>query len=319
MNELPESLRRYEEELRRAVARDRRRATGRRRARRVGVAAIVAAAAALGVLTALPAGGGSLVDRAAAALREDSGTILHFEVVGRRVTADGTTVGWRQERWQAGKRADARQVEWTSSGAPVESAVADGVPQLYDPATDTILVGRSKAEILPEVGQDGRQVKEGDDAAARKLRDALAKKASALGMPVDKTQVTAGKPEPTPAASDAAPADDPFRAKILTLLKAGKAREDGHVAVGGRDAVRISLDGGRATYLVDAETYAPIEYAATDGGGSVTLRFPVYERLPRTPANLALLSLRAQHPNARVDADASHYAAARARLLPAGR
>ena len=84
------------------------------------------------------------------------------------------------------------------------------------------------------------------------------------------------------------------------LLGSGQAREDGRVTVDGREAVRNISPTSLASMLVDAETYVPIEWTDVgDDGTRRTRRFETYER-PATPANLALLSLTAQHPDATV-------------------
>jgi hypothetical protein len=114
------------------------------------------------------------------------------------------------------------------------------------------------------------------------------------------------------------PVEEPFRAEILALLESGAARETGRVEVGGREAIRIESSNGRKTYLVDAETYAPLEWTTTGDGGGVTLRFPVYEELSVDAESLRLLDLEAQHPEARVVRDADAYRAAEARLFPNG-
>lgn len=72
--------------------------------------------------------------------------------------------------------------------------------------------------------------------------------------------------------------------------------------VTGRDAVRIVPSESSLTLLVDAETYAPIEWTiVSDEGTRITSRFETYELLPATEANLSLLSLTAQDPSARVE------------------
>jgi hypothetical protein len=88
---------------------------------------------------------------------------------------------------------------------------------------------------------------------------------------------------------------------IRRYLAAGLARTDGTVTVHGRDAVRIVFDGSPSVYLVDAETYEPIQLRDVgDDGTVVTSRYVTYELLPATPANLALLSLHKAHPGATV-------------------
>ncbi|MGH3117373.1 MAG: hypothetical protein ACRDQ2_09730 [Gaiellales bacterium] len=89
-------------------------------------------------------------------------------------------------------------------------------------------------------------------------------------------------------------------------MHSGEAREDGRLVVGGRDAVRIVSSDGNMTLIVDAATYEPIEWSwVSDEGVSETSRFDTYEWLPATKHNLALLSLTAQHPNARIRQDAT--------------
>jgi hypothetical protein len=86
---------------------------------------------------------------------------------------------------------------------------------------------------------------------------------------------------------------------MRSLLASGEAREDGRVTVDRRDAVRIVAPGWKTTLVVDAETFEPIEWSGVyDDGTRETNRFQTYERLSATEANLALLSLTAQHPGA---------------------
>jgi hypothetical protein len=91
-----------------------------------------------------------------------------------------------------------------------------------------------------------------------------------------------------------------LRSGVLAQLESGDARIDGRERVDGRNAIRIVSDGGTYTYLVDATTYNPIEWRTTQDGVRTTFRFLVYEELPATAENGALLSLAAQHPTARV-------------------
>ena len=98
----------------------------------------------------------------------------------------------------------------------------------------------------------------------------------------------------------------PLVERMRAFLRSGDAHEDGHVTVDGRDAIRIVADG--ITMVVDAATYRPIEWRTdiTGTGGrfdSETTRITTYEWLPATPANLALVSVGAQHPDAPVAAD----------------
>jgi hypothetical protein len=86
---------------------------------------------------------------------------------------------------------------------------------------------------------------------------------------------------------------------MLELLRSGEAREAGRVG----DAIRIVATEQEMSMLVDAQTFRPIELRTVGENprAVVTTRFETYERLPATAANRALLSLRAQHPDARTD------------------
>jgi hypothetical protein len=97
-----------------------------------------------------------------------------------------------------------------------------------------------------------------------------------------------------------------------------RPRETGRLEVLGRDAIRIESPHGSRVYVVDAATYAPIEWTTSGNGGGVTLRFPVYEELPVDTESMRLLDLRAQHLGARVVRDLAAYRAAEARLFPQG-
>jgi hypothetical protein len=92
----------------------------------------------------------------------------------------------------------------------------------------------------------------------------------------------------------------------------------GHVTVDGRDAIKLASSDGKQVYIVDAATYDPIEWTSTGTDGGVTIRFPVYEKLPVDDQSKALLDLEAQHPGARVVRDVHAYMAAETRLYPHG-
>jgi hypothetical protein len=91
---------------------------------------------------------------------------------------------------------------------------------------------------------------------------------------------------------------------LRSFLRSGLAREDGRVTVRGRAAIRIVSVGSGSSLkriLVDAETYLPIEsFSVSDDGIRVASRYETYEELAASEANLALLSMRRQHPDAAV-------------------
>jgi hypothetical protein len=319
MNALPPTLVRYEIELEQAIRGELARARSRRR-RKLGVrlAACLAAAAviALGILTALPgrepsvvhpAAAQSIVRRAAVALTPASGSILHVDIVGRQENGDGTVVTWHSESWQQNAAPYARrQIETGPEGRTVETALDDGVLQLYDPAKNTIYTNAPKPPPLDlKPGpRPGTFVIRVPNVSGKIVERVI------IAGPDDLRRLREGPTRQRP--------EDPFRTQALALLNSGHARVDGHRNVDGREAIRVVSANGHTTYLVDARTYDPIELRTTGAGGGTTLRFRAYDELPSTHANKALLSLAAAHPEATVDRSSAAYQAAYSRLFPGG-
>jgi hypothetical protein len=326
MTVIPPALDRFGAELEIAIRRDL--DSCRRRTRLLRGAALPAliAAVVLGILAVLPGGGSSVVGRAAAALEASDDTILHLQLRGEQHNPDGSVVFWQSESWQLGETPyTRRQIEVGPQGLRVETLVRGEKYELYDAQANTIYVAfqeelaafqpRPKILVVSaarlraladsprvdtalKVNRNGYAViatKEG----AKRLREKWARAGQDSGV--------AGEP-----------VEEPFRAEILALLDSGRARETGHVEVGGRDAIRIESPDGTQVYLVDAVTYAPIEWTSTGDGGSVTLRFPVYEELPVNGDSLEIFDLEVQHPGAHIERDPAAYRAAEARLFPNG-
>jgi hypothetical protein len=92
-----------------------------------------------------------------------------------------------------------------------------------------------------------------------------------------------------------------LRDAMLSTLKSGDAHEDGHVTIDGRDAIRIVA--GDTVLIVDARTSQPIEWrnVGEHPHAVITTRIEIYEHLPATRGNRALLSVTAQHPDAKPD------------------
>jgi hypothetical protein len=325
MTALPPTLDRFGAELENAVRRDLGARRRRRRMLRAAALSAAAVAAAFGVLSALPTGGPSVVERAAAALELSDDTILHYQLSGEQRNPDGSVVTWRSESWQLRAAPfTGRQIEVGPEGIRAETLTRGDMNELYDVRTNTIYVASRqelvaaqspKIKIVPKskiakitrdprvdtvfvIGKGGkRPTVVATEQGAKRLREQLAQ----------------GGQEPTADGQ----VGDPYRAEILALLESGRARET-RVEVGGRDAIRIESPDGRQVYLVDAATYAPIEWTSAGNGGGVTLRFPVYEELPVDTESMELLDLEAQHPGARVVRDPAAYRAAEARLFPHG-
>lgn len=326
MTALPPALDRFGFELEIAVRRDLGARRTRRRLLRAAALSAAAVAAALGVLAVLPAGGPSVVERAAAALAASDDTILHYRLRGEQRNPDGSVVTWSSETWHLRAAPyTRRQIEVGPEGVRAETLTRGDTTELYDVRTNTIYVAsrqelaaaqpQPRIKIVPGsrlrqiasdpradtvfvVGKNGYTVvttKEG----AKRLREQLARSGQ------------------EPAVADQS-VEEPFRAEILALLESGRARKTGRVEVGGRDAIRIEAPDGRQVYLVDATTYAPIEWTTSGTGGGVTLRFRVYEELPVDAESMDLLDLEAQHPGARVVRDPGAYRTAEARLFPHG-
>ena len=328
MTVLPPSLDRFGPELETAARRDL--GTRRRRRRMVRAAAVLAAvaAAALGLLSAFGAGGPSIVQRAAAALQSSDDTILHYQFDAEQQNGDGTVATWKQETWQLRAAPyTRRQIAVDGSdGIRAESVSSDGTNELYDSRTGTIYIATDKqlfAARLPRITIVSRS-------KLSKLTHSSRVQAAYLirnGAPNRRPTVIATRQgaerlrqqlarERQRESSSVLPEE--FRANILALLDSGRVRVTGHVTVDGRDAVRLESLDGKKVYVVDASTYAPIEWTTTGDGGGVTLRFGVYEELPVDSDSMRLLDLEAQHPGAQVVRDVSAYMAAESRLYPHG-
>jgi hypothetical protein len=257
------------------------------------------------------------VERAAAALAASEDTILHVELHGEQRNADGSVVTWRSESWQLGGAPyTRRQIEVGHEGIRAEIVTRGDTIELYDARANTIYVASRRelaaARPLPEIivapgGVEGTEyvVEKGGYAAIVESEE----EAERL-----RRKLLRVRQEP---AADG-PVEEPFRAEVLTLLESGRARETGRVEVGGREAIRIESSDGKHVYLVDATTFAPIEWTTTGNGGGVTLRFPVYEELPGDAESMKLLDLTSQYPGAKLEHDLAAFQAAEARLFPHG-
>ena len=323
MNPLPRSLDRFGEELESAVRRDLRARRTRRRAIRSAAVLAVAAATVLGLLSALPTGGPSVVEKAAAALAPDD-SILHFRLKAVQHNGDGTTATWQSETWQLlVEPYTRRQIEVDGTdGIRAESASSGDTTELYDSRNDTIYITTGKAlraartptiQIVSKA-QLQKLVHNPKVTAAYRI-------APGTHRPVVVTTQEGAKRYREQIAREAANTDgapEDFRSDILALLQSGKVRVVGHVSVDGRDAIKLESSDGSEVYIVDATTYDPIEWTATGTSGGVTVTFPVYEKLPVDNRSMALLSLQAQHPGAKVVGDMQAYMSAESRLYPHG-
>jgi len=358
---LPPSLERFQSQLEAAARRDVKRSSRLRPTiiRATAVCATVAAAVAvLSVVGVFGKNGPSLVDnaaaidRAAAALAPHNDAILHIDMLGSQKNADGSVDTWSDESWQSGtKPYDRRQIETGTEGAGsrVETAMVDGVTQVYDPTTDTIYVdtqakpadttasssASARAQqthsayarvVSVAAASDGKvkvtiEAKAADGTLKRTVqvmkKDDLKALAKKLAVIASGSSTSDGDSASDSAVAADSPGQDSFRSDILALLKSGAVHEDGRPTVDGRELIRFVSNDGHATYLVEATTYNPVEWQTRGDGGDTTLRFVTYEQLSVSDGS-ALLSLTAQHPDARVDRDPAHFAEATGRLFPNG-
>jgi len=324
---------------------------------RAAFAAALVAAAALGALSLFTrdAARPSVVDRAAAAVASSPGTILHVDMHGFQDNGDGSTITWRDESWQQqGPPYDGRQVETSPDGTVTESGTDEKRQQVYDSARNTIYEAAPEPsvtqaelnsyEILPGPSPGTAILRMPDREAVKKGAHVMAtgvitaKQAEALrngtGVIAWRWKVSGAHkgpgrlsviprsslPKPPPASDDSSTADagsGDFRSQILALLRSGEARVVGHRTIDGQDTIEIASADGHTTYYVEAETYRPVELDTRGTDGGTALRFRTYETLD-LGANADLLSLTAQHPDARIDRDPADFRAAQERLYPHG-
>jgi hypothetical protein len=92
---------------------------------------------------------------------------------------------------------------------------------------------------------------------------------------------------------------DPIEA-VRAALANGTAQAEGTVTIDGQPLYKIELPNGVIGYF-DRTNYRPVYRDNPQGDGSVVrTRVVTYEELPLTPHNESLLSIAAQHPDARV-------------------
>jgi hypothetical protein len=354
---LPASLIAYRDALEEAISRDLRRRPRRKLALRSALAAAAVAAIALGALSLVTRHeGGSVVDRAAAAIARSPGTILHVDMLGSQTTGDGSVVHWRFESWeQQSPPYDGREIQTATDGSIVEQATLDGRDEVYDAARNTIYVSEPETTATPEelnsydiepgprpgtavLRMPGRvALKKGAHVfatvvitteQAKGLRNGtyvigfkLSKRNGGAAKPTLTVIPASRVPKPPPSNKRDSPDVDPtssgFRGQILALLRPGDAHVVGHRKIDGQDTIAIASADGHTTYYVDPGTFGPVELDTRGRDGGTALRFRTYETLD-LDGNRSLLSLTARHPDAKVDRNQADYQAADERLFPRG-
>jgi hypothetical protein len=233
----------------------------------VVAAAVVVVLAVLSVVNVFGAGGPSIVEKAAAALDPSANAIIHVKISGNESDEGGYTSTWTEESWARTASPYSRRDIQAYAGSPVV-----------------------------ETAQDSSGLVQSYDAAT----NTIYQPAQGGGFTVAPGQ------------------SDPYRDMILELLNSGDAVVEGNDNIAGRKVIRIvatkdygsAPDGTRygTWYYVDPDTKNPVEWKMTrDGGKVVDIHFDVYEQLPATDDNLALLDLGAQHPGATVNSSQQDY------------
>lgn len=324
MTPVPPNLDRFGAELENAARRD----LGRRRRQRrlVRSAALlgVVAAVALGILSVLPTGGPSVVQRAEAALQSSGDSILHYRMNAVQQNGDGTTATWSQETWQLRVPPYTRRQIATDPNSPRAESLSRGdVNELYDAGNDTIYIATSeqlRAARTPKIEIVSKARLEKLTGSSKVTAAYLVRKGETK-MKVLATKEGAArlrKELTHPQGQTSGELPEEFRSEILRLLRSGKVQVVGHVTVDGRDAIKLESLDEKKTYVVDALTYDPIQWTTTGTTGGVTLDFPAYEELPVDTQSMELLNLQDQHPSAQVVRGAKAYIAAENRLYPHG-
>jgi hypothetical protein len=329
MTQLPPSLERYEARLEQAVARDLERGAGRRRTGRRRAGPVLLRVAGVGVAAvALVAGlslagvfGGSpgVLEQAAAALAPAEDGILHVHILGTQTNADGSVAKWEDESWQSlSPPYPRRQIERLPGGPTGETAMDGlGLSQLYDADTDTVYEVR-EADLAPADGDGAPKPLPSDATEAGADAGVDGAETADGGVGAQRGSTLEGG---APLSFDELVGQEALGGKLqgatVAALESGEAKVAGHETIAGRDAVRIVV-GPSIEYVVDAATYAPLEWRTRGHGGSVVLRFAAYEQMPSGAASKALLDLRTAHPKAAVDTDPTHYQEAQSRLFPNG-
>ncbi len=277
--ELPDSLARYGELLERAVDRDRLAAWRRRRRVRAAAVSVATAAIALGAVS-LPGDGTTVAPPGvpAASAAERAAAVLSAapgSIVHEQASSRHVTPDGDVETW--------RQETGRQTSHPYERRE---ITTRGDTRIETATVGDRPAQLY--------------DPSTNTIYTNPPENGPALGTPMPATD------------------GDPLRAQMAELLRSRDARAVTRTGTLIRFAYTNPLpDGGAVewTYVVDAKTYQPLRLTAVSPDGSrTTTRFQSYDALEPADATKALLDLRAQHPNARVDRTEAGYAAAQARL-----
>jgi hypothetical protein len=258
-------------------------AVGRRARRRgpllVGAAAVAAAVAVVAMLVAdvpgsePPPAAASVVERVLAATDPADGDSIIHETVRR---GDGIVM---TERWYDQVTAADRNLVLSAAGDPLSDVgwpvapTADEAPHpdLAGPATEL-----GECDPLSRLSMDDEgqlHPCEPDGSSRPQPTHAYRTVDHCRRVYVDATSVLVR---------------GPGWGYLRMYLETGDIVEDGTEEVDGRDLLRLPNRAGTIVFLVDPETYLPLRLTETGPNGETSIS--TYERLPRSPENLALLA-----------------------------
>jgi outer membrane lipoprotein-sorting protein len=264
----------------------------------------------------------TVLTRAADVLSDAHGAILEADVSSAQTWPDGKTAIVTQQAWQELKKPYDQRTITTGPGAkPIEMATVHGAQWLYDPSRNTIYTADPTPPFTLSAGPRpgtstlhvGQQTRTVSATQAAKLKSGADEWADG-GGPSQRLIVI-------PRATTGSQVLSSVRELAIALIRAPGSTVAGGVTVDGHEAIQITSADGKTVYDIAPGTYTPIRISQPvpdvpgDPPSRTTSTFTEWKKLKGTPANLALLSLTAQHPRATVDSTAAGYTAAERRLF----
>jgi hypothetical protein len=325
-----------------SVARPRRRSRPRRAAASwwaMRLAPLAGAAAiAVAVISALPAGGPVAVPaaaakmvlaKAAAAVAGSDGAILHADISATQTWKNGHSDNWTEQDWQqVSTPYDARTIDIGIWPTTVEMAYVKGQMWLYDQTTNTVYTNDpSPAFTLTAGPRPDTYTLHAGSGTSEPSRTVTASQAAALRNGTDIWASTGqGGLEVVPRPTAGPQELSSFRSTAISLLHTPGAKVTRNLTVDGQDALQVASADGTITYDLNPISYAPIQMTNTIGpdtdlgdpgnDSTVTLTFTDWQYLTGSAADPGLLSLSAQHPTATIDSSAVDYDTAANKLFP---
>jgi len=187
-----------------------------------------------------------------------------------------------------------------------DAATLHRIATALTPAPGTILHDRA----LVTMGDQAPQLYElwqqtGRPSAARWIK--FGQEVSSDGTNLSVYDPTSNTIKVTPDAESASQPAVDIAQMLRGLVDSGHARVEGETTLNGIGVYKLTVSGAprpfaNGTAYVARDTYYPVLIESTGGPCNCdeTIRFQAYEYLPASQANLQLLDLAAQHPDAQV-------------------